>query len=85
MQDTLNKIKEQSSMWVITFSVNAYDQEGDYLDMVFDYKPTKEELDNLGYDGEHLLKGGGRKSSEEIWYHLKELKSGELYKHSISR
>ena len=29
-------------MWVITFTVNEYNQEGDYFDMVFDHKPTKE-------------------------------------------
>jgi hypothetical protein len=69
-------------MWVITFAVNAYDQEGDYLDRVFDHKPTKEELDKFGYDGEHLLKGGGRKSFEHQWYYLTELKSGQQYDHS---
>ena len=69
-------------MWVITFAVNAYDQEGDYLDRVFGHKPTKEELDKLGYDGEHLLKGGGRKSFEHQWYYLTELKSGQQYDHS---
>ena len=69
-------------MWVITFAINAYEQEGDYLDRVFDYKPTKEELDALGYDGEHLLNGGGRKGFEPQWYFLTEIKSGELYIHS---
>lgn len=66
-------------MWVITRSENEYNQEGDYLERVFSSKPTKEKLDSLGYDGEHLLKGGGRKGSEYTWYHLVELNSGELY------
>jgi hypothetical protein len=69
-------------MWVITFSINEYNQCGDYFDRVFDHKPTKEELDNLGYDGEHLLKGGGRKTFEGQWFHLTEMKSGEQYEHS---
>lgn len=36
-------------MWVITFAVNEYNQEGDYFDRVFDHKPTKEELDICCY------------------------------------
>lgn len=68
-------------MWVITFAINEHNQEGDYFDRVFDYKPTKEELDKLGYDGEHLLKGGGRKGSENLWYYLSEIKSGQQYLH----
>lgn len=47
--------------------------------MVFDHKPTKEELDKLGYDGEPLLKGGGRKGSEYLWHYLVEMKSGQQY------
>jgi len=66
-------------MWVITFAVNEYNQEGDYFEMVFDHKPTKEELDKLGYDGEHLLKGGGRKGNEYLWYYLSKMKSGQQY------
>ncbi len=69
-------------MWVITFKVNEYNQEGYYLDRVFDYKPTEEELDALGYDGEHLLKGGCRKGFEYEWYYLKQIKSGEKYEHT---
>lgn len=68
-------------MWVITYRINEYNQEGDYLDIIFDHKPTKEELDKLGYDGEHLLKGGGRKNNEYIWYYLTELESGKKYNH----
>lgn len=70
-------------MWVITFAVNAYDQEGDYFERVFDKKPTVEELNKLGYDGEHLIKGGGRKGSEGSWRFLTEIKSGEAYEHSM--
>lgn len=66
-------------MWVITRSVNDYNQYGDYFERVFDHKPTKEELDSLGYDGEHLLNGGGRKDFEGVWFWLTEIKSGEEY------
>ena len=69
-------------MWIITFAVNAYDQEGDYFDRAFDKKPTVEELNKLGYDGEHLINGGGRKGVEHTWYFLTEIKSGEKYEHS---
>lgn len=67
-------------MWVITRLENAYDQYGDYLEYVFDHKPSKEELEQLGFqDPEHLLNGGGRKGVEETWYYLTELNSGEPY------
>lgn len=68
-------------MWVITYGINEYNQEGEYLDRVFDKRPTKEELDNLGYDGEHLLNGGGRKDQEFTWYYLTSISSGQKYIH----
>ena len=70
-------------MWVITFAVNAYNQEGDYFERAFDKKPTVEELKKLGYDGEHLIKGGGRKGAEGSWRFLTEIKHGEAYEHSM--
>lgn len=68
-------------MWVITFAVNEYNQQGHYIDRVFDHKPTKEELKKFGYDSEHLLNGGGRKGHEHKWFYLTEIKSGQRYKH----
>lgn len=80
----LNEFNEATIpiMWVITFAINAYDQEGDYFERVFDKKPTVKDLDKLGYDGKHLINGGGRKGNEGIWYYLTEIKSGEEYEHS---
>ena len=74
-------------MWVITRSINQYDQDGDYLFCVFSTKPTAEDLlkieDFRGYeqdDLDHLLNGGGRRKHEDEWFHLTELQNGELYR-----
>lgn len=61
------------TVWILTSSVNDYNQYGEYFEMAFIEKPTATELDKLGYHGEHLLKGGGRVGNEDVWYHLKEI------------
>ncbi len=69
-------------MWVITRAINEYDQDGEYFEMVFDHKPTPEELMYKGYSlpiALHLMNGGGRQSVEEVWYYLTEIGSGEQY------
>jgi len=67
-------------VWIITYEINEYNQEGQYIHRVFQQKPTKNELDDLGYDGELLLSGGGQKSCEYKWYNLTKLKFGEIFK-----
>lgn len=67
-------------MWVITRSINEYNQDGDYFEMVFDHKPTIDELNSLGYDGVHLVLGGCRKNCEDTYYYLTKILSGEKYK-----
>ena len=72
-------------MWVITRSVNQYDQYGDYFECVFDHKPFLRELIRFFGNKElakHVLAGGGRISDEGTWYFLTEMKSGEQYTHS---
>lgn len=71
-------------MWVITRSINQYDQDGDYLVCVFLNKPTDSDLLKIfpGYSRQeldHLLSGGGRVDSEDEWFYLTKLQSGELY------
>lgn len=73
-------------MWVVTFGVNQYDQEGEYLLCCFNNKPVFEELkalNQIGSDSDinHLLTGGGRQRCEDVWFYLTELKSGILYEH----
>jgi hypothetical protein len=72
-------------MWVITSSHNDYSQHGDYLIAVFFEKPEIAEIastiDCSYYYAQQLYKGGGRQNLEDVWYHLTELKSGQLYKH----
>ena len=65
-----------SLLWIILRFINQYDQDGGYFEMGFDHKPSVEELDKLGYDGEHLMKGGGRKDVEYEWYTLIGVQSG---------
>lgn len=74
-------------MWVVTRSINQYNQEGDYFVCVFENKPTFQELKNVLKNESDatigkLTRGGGRQDTEEEWYFLTELKSGELYVHS---
>jgi len=73
------------NMWVITRSVNQYDQYGDYFECVFKEKPTLQELIRFFGDEElskHVLNGGGRREFEGVWYFLTEMESGEVYVHS---
>jgi hypothetical protein len=73
-------------MWVITRAINAYEQEGDYFECVFEKKPTIEQLIEFFCDKElatHVLNGGGRRDDfEHTWYFLTEMKSNEKYVHS---
>ncbi len=72
-------------MWVITRSVNEYDQDGDYFECVFHSKPTLEQLVKYFEDEElakHVLSGGGRIDYEGTWYFLTQMRSGERYVHS---
>ena len=74
-------------MWIVTRAINQYDQDGDYFVCAFDKKPTFQELKKiLGCDDAtigKLMRGGGRQNLEYEWFFLTELKSGELYTHSI--
>lgn len=75
-------------MWVLTKSVNDYNQYGDYLVTVFNDKPTPEKLRKTlsipANEGDefinHLLNGGGRIGVEYEWYLLTKLEEGEEYK-----
>ena len=69
-------------IWLLTYEVNAYDQEGEYFIAAFESKPTADQLKPFlsGYrwkceEGiEHLLNGGGRREYEDDWYYLVEYK-----------
>lgn len=74
-------------MWLLTKTYNEYDQFGDYIETAWLNKPTRKEL-NAYFKGEaqanfitHLLNGGGRRETEDQWFHLTELKEGEKYQH----
>ena len=70
------------TVWILTFEINRYDQEGEYFLAVFKKKPTREILGRF-FDEQkeatdyffldHVLKGGGRQEYENIWYNLKEV------------
>jgi len=74
-------------MWILTRAINQYDQDGEYFESAWIKKPTKEQLSKLfGKDKKlinHVLDGGGRVMSENMWYYLTEIKEGEEYKSRI--
>lgn len=70
------------TIWIITRAINQYDQDGEYFFAAFTEKPTRGELQDLGFadvDIIHLLKGGGRRNYEDQWFFLTEVKSGQEY------
>lgn len=74
-------------MWIVTRSINQYNQDGDYFVCAFDNKPTFKELKKILPNKSDatigkLSRGGGRQEYGYEWYFLTEVKSGELYEHS---
>lgn len=76
-------------VWVLTRGVNDYNQDGDYFEAVWLKKPTIKQLTDYFYENGakaqaidvmaalafvmHVEAGGGRRGSEDIWYHLTEV------------
>jgi len=63
------------SVWILTYYANEYNQHGEYFLAVFPSKPIFKQLADLGVPlthVRHVLKGGGRKDTENKWYYLKE-------------
>ena len=63
-------------MWILTREINAYDQDGEYLEAAFLKKPTEDQIKRyLKYDWEVdwvLNQGGGRKSDyDNTWFYLR--------------
>lgn len=76
-------------IWVLTASVNEYDQFGEYFVAWFPEKPVSDQLLKVGVQ-EHLvevtLEGSeldrSKFRSREVWYHLREVASGTDLFHS---
>lgn len=79
--------------WVLTRTINQYDQESDYLISVFVSKPSIKELIDFFRKNEkelsifissaligHIFNGGGRIKHEDEWFYLTEIEYSELYK-----
>lgn len=75
-------------VWVLTREINEYDQDGEYFEAVFVKKPTikqmAEYLQGKVYMPdvmralalcEHILQGGGRQDSENVWFNLQEVEA----------
>ena len=64
-------------VWVLTREENQYDQYGEYFEAVFSQKPDAEQLENYTdcpVIAQHVLaSGGGRISTENTWYFLREI------------
>lgn len=80
----------QKKVWILTFEVNEYDQQGEYFIAAFLAKPDtmkiakaltgrsempKDIMEAIALI-EHILKGGGRQKTESIWYNLIEVDAG---------
>lgn len=83
----INREKQQKSksVWVVTRAINQYNQDGEYLVCVFVRKPSFKELRKILPDETNetigrLTRGGGRKKTENEWFMLTEIESGEVYK-----
>lgn len=74
-------------MWLLTRAINEYNQDGEYFESAWINKPTEEQLSKFfGKDEsliEHLLMGGGRIESENVWYYLTEVKEGKEFESRI--
>lgn len=68
-------------MWILTYEINEYNQDGAYFLGAFKTKPDIDELYELvhqlenGHTNEyklceHILTGGGRQCHEYRWYQL---------------
>ena len=75
-------------VWVLTREINQYDQDGAYFETVFAEKPTvKVVADYLTGKVhmrdvmaalalcEHIVAGGGRIDSEDVWFNLEEVEA----------
>ena len=70
------------NLWIVTREINQYDQDGEYFVAAFDHKPDFKELQILLPDQSDvtigkLTRGGGRQNSEDEWFLLFEVKSGQ--------
>lgn len=77
------------TVWILTYEINDYNQEGEYFLAAFDKKPDHQKLAQAlrGQQNnpsdimsalaliEHILKGGGRRGAENHWYGLQEVEA----------
>ena len=68
----------KSSVWVLTYEVNDYNQHGYYFEAVFKEKPTLEQLMEWMEEdyAQSCLDCGGRRlrptGGSDVWYQLRE-------------
>ena len=90
---TKSKTPTPAGVWVLTTEHNEYDQHGEYFCAVWPEKPTVEQLaEHSQYNTSasvsggvmgalsfllHLKNGGGRRRTEQQWYHLKFVEFGK--------
>lgn len=61
-------------IWLLTEEYNRYDQLGEYFVRAFKEFPTFEQLlaaEVPEQDLTHVRNGGGRKATEDHWFHLR--------------
>lgn len=69
--------------WILLSEVNDYNQYGKYFIAFYVEKPTKEQIINTINCSEekanHIINGGGRINTENVWYTLYNCHEGINY------
>jgi hypothetical protein len=70
------------TLYILTEEHNDYDQHGEYFIAWFSSAPTIDQVMKLGLDTEeafHVIGGGGRRETEQIWHNLRKVDEGTIY------
>lgn len=62
------------NIWILTYELNDYDQDGEYFVAAFSEKPHHTQLTSYGVPENrlrHVLNGGGRVGWENKWFYLR--------------
>lgn len=84
-------MSKKKNIYVITYEINQYDQEGEYFYAAFLNEPKLAELSQLFFEKtideledeqilflSHVKSGGGRKHNEHLWYNMHFVNEGKL-------
>lgn len=68
-------MKKEDKIYILTRSINDYNQDGEYYETYFLGEPSTKQLCNyIGCNEEYakwIIEFGGRMESENVWYNLR--------------